>query len=152
MWEDCGIAGASSTEVTVDHTCTGDAGLAADLKVEITDVCFPSCEEGAPVFVAVQVRNQGGVDVSGTVPLAVYAGAASAGSGDVPLHTFSHTGGVTAGSVAAGQVIDFDVRALNGQPIRIEVNDDGTGDWAVQECDLLNNQAVYDANPCPATE
>ena len=151
-WEDCGIEGEEADEVPVDHSCTGAGGLAVDLKVAITDVCFPSCEKGAPVFVAVQVTNQGGLDVSQTVPVAVYKGAASAGTGDVPIHTWSQTGGIAAGGVAAGTVFEFDVNALEGQPIRVEVNDDGTGEWTVVECDLDNNRAVWDAIPCVPDE
>ena len=148
VWEDCGIAGAAADVVTVDSTCTGADGAAADLKITVTDVCFPSCEEGAPVFVAVQITNQGGRDVTSPVPVAVYAGESAAGSGDVPIHLWTHTAGLGPGERATGHVLEFDVNALGGQAVRIEVNDDGTGEWTVAECDLSNNRAVWDAVPC----
>ncbi len=148
VWEDCGIEGAAGSVVQIDHTCVSASELAVDLKLSITDACFPSCEEGAPVFIAVQITNQGGVDVSGNIPLAINAGAAAAGSGDVPLLTASHSGGLAAGTMAEGMVLEFDVNALEGLPIRAEVNDDGTGNWTVAECDLDNNRATWDAVPC----
>ncbi len=152
VWEDCGIVGEPVSEVPVDHTCTDGEDLAADLRITITDVCFPSCQEDAPVFVAVQVTNQGGVDVSGSVPVAVYAGAAAAGTGDVPIHTWTQTGGVPAGGVAEGTVLEFDVNALDGQAIRVQVNDDGTGTAAAAECDESNNRALWEAIPCAPVE
>jgi hypothetical protein len=152
VWEDCGIAAEPADTVPVDHSCTSSDGLAVDLKIAITDVCFPSCEEGAPVFVAIQITNQGGVDVTGQVPVAVYKGAAGAGTGDVPLLTWSDSGGIPAGGVAEGAVLEFDVNALNGEPIRVEVNDDGTGEWSVVECSLDNNRAVWEAIPCVGDE
>jgi hypothetical protein len=148
VWDDCGIQVEPSSEVPVDHTCVDGEELAIDLKVKVTDVCFPACEEGAPVFVALQITNQGGVDHSGSIPLAIYGGAAGAGIGDVPLAVYTHTGGLAAGQVAQGVVVEFEVSALEGRAIRVEVNDDGTGEWAVAECSLNNNRDVWDAVPC----
>ena len=53
---------------------------------------------------------------------------------------------------SGGAVLEFDVNALNGEPIRVEVNDDGTGEWSVVECSLDNNRAVWEAIPCVADE
>ncbi len=147
VWDDCGITAAEATVVPTDSSCLDGGSPAADLKAKITDVCFPGCEEGAPVFVAVQVTNQGGAAVTADVPVTVYAGTA-AGAWHPVMATWTLEGGLEPGEVATGKVLEFDVLALEGEPIRLAANDDGTGAGTVDECDTRNNGDLWDAVPC----
>ncbi len=146
-WDDCGITGAAASQVPTDSSCVDGSDPAADLKAVITDVCFPGCEDGAPVFVAFQVTNQGGAAVGSSVPVTVYAGTA-AGAWHPVMATWTLTGGLEPGEVAEGTVVEFDVAGLEGEPIRVMANDDGTGATVVSECDDRNNGDIWDAVPC----
>lgn len=112
------------------------AGL--DLNVSLADLCVASCTDG-PIKIAVQVSNQGAVDVDAGIAWAFY-------KNDGGTLTVVTTG--TLPAILAGHSIDsFEISVLptdiGDQGFIVAVDDDGTGQDVALECDESNNQIVY---------
>lgn len=106
----------------------------ADLYPVLGEVCVASCEHG-PIRVPWGVGNQGHVNVTGNVSVALYGldgdtetliGVQSA---DGPQYGWQEPGGMF--ELTPEQWLDG---------IRIVVDDDGAGEGAVDECDESNNE------------
>lgn len=115
-----------------------------DLTAEITDICLMDCIYG-PIKVGVQVQNEGGVDVDAGVIVSLYANDET-GSRLIGTQTMP--------AIAMGTRIDgvtFDVLPgdLGRYGFTAVVDDNGTGDGAVSECDEDNNVDVYADSLCP---
>jgi hypothetical protein len=114
----------------------------ADLVVSITDVCVADCASG-PVLVAVQVANQGAVDVSGGTLLSLYA-EDEAGSRLVATRRLP---ALPAGTRSRGEVIELTGEDIGARGF-VAVIDDGPGVGHAYECDEGNNRAEWRDIPC----
>jgi hypothetical protein len=122
----------------------GDENFAApDLAIASQDVTVDtrSCPGG--ITLRLTVRNGGAVLAAPGVPIAVYAAA-----GGPPLAVAR-----TAGAIIPGrsEVVAIPVPSAAGAALdlRVVVNDDGTGEGVVGECDRANNALPLAGVRCP---
>jgi hypothetical protein len=115
----------------------------ADLIVNITDVCLMDCTYG-PVKMAVQVSNQGGLDIDAGTPLAIYAN-----DGDTLrlVATYSLPA-IPAGSRLAGVEFDLLPADIGTYGWVVRVDDDGTGADDINECNEDNNEDRFTDVAC----
>ncbi len=110
-----------------------------DLVAEITDICLLDCTYG-PILVGVQVQNEGGVDVDAGTYVSLYANNEDS--------SLTLIGTQTMPAIAMGTRIDgvtFEVlpSQIGARGFTAVVDDDGTGDGAISECDEENNMDLY---------
>lgn len=98
-----------------------------------------------PVQVGVQVQNEGGVDVDAGVIVSLYAndetGSRLIGTQTMPA--------IPMGTRIDGVTFDVLPGDLGRYGFTAVVDDNGTGDGAVSECDEDNNVDVYADSLCP---
>lgn len=114
-----------------------------DLIVNITDVCVMDCTYG-PVALSIQVANQGGLDVADGTPLAIYA---NDGSAERLVATYSLPA-IPAGTELGGIEFELSPADVGVYGFLVRVDDDGTGNDDVGECDEENNEDAYTDVPC----
>ncbi|HEX9288872.1 MAG TPA: VCBS repeat-containing protein, partial [Anaeromyxobacteraceae bacterium] len=118
---------------------------APDLQATQADVALDATGCPGHLRLEVKVWNRGAVLVTSGVPVALYEGRAGG-----KLLAVSHT----AGAILPGGrgVVSLDVAPAPTTPIDLVIvlNDDGTGQGVVGECDTSNNTVVLSALYCPA--
>jgi len=105
---------------------------APDLAAELRDVTLSAAACPQTLRISVRVWNRGAVLVSQGVPVAIYAGAATG----API-ALAHT--AAAILPGASEVVTLEVPGATSQDYVLVVNDDGTGEGVVGECDRANN-------------
>ena len=121
-----------------------DDPSSADLTVQITDACVMDCTYG-PVTVAVQVANQGAVDVSAGASLSLYAVEGSSNR----LVAVAMLPEIPQGMELDGITFDLAPEDVGLYGFRAVIDDDGTGRGIVNECDEDNNFDEYADAWCP---
>jgi len=118
---------------------------APDLQAVQADVALDATGCPGRLRLEVKVWNRGAVLVTAGVPVAVYEGRAGG-----KLLAVSHT----AGAILPGGrgVVSLDVAPAPTAPVDLVIvlNDDGTGQGVVGECDTGNDTVVLPALYCPA--
>ncbi|MCB9743501.1 MAG: VCBS repeat-containing protein [Alphaproteobacteria bacterium] len=114
-----------------------------DLSARILELCVADCELG-PVKVSVQVFNEGGADVAAGAPWAVYRV-------DGGARTLVATGSLPAlasGEAAEGLLLVLDPEDVGDHGFAFVVDDDGSGQGQVAECDEQDNEALWSSAIC----
>ena len=124
---------------------TDTAVATPDLMAEITDACWSSCTEGGTVELMVQIENGGGAAAPANIDVALYA---VSGPSTTLIDVITLTEALEPGAQSTGVLFTFDP-ADGGDTLRVRVDDDGTGNDAVLECDEGNNEATWTDSPCP---
>jgi hypothetical protein len=117
---------------------------APDITAELRDVGLSTATCPETLTLSIRVWNRGAVLVSQGVPIAVYAGA----PGGAPAAV-----GFTAGAILPGssELVTIGVPGpATAQDFTIVVNDDGTGEGVVGECDRANNSVALNQLRCTA--
>ena len=125
----------------------GAANYAApDLAAEAArDLSVVVARCPAELGISVRVWNRGATLVAPGVPVAVYAGAAGAAP---PVALGRTVGGIVPGE---SETLVLNVPAPAGaRDFTVVLNDDGTGEGVVGECDRANNAVVLAGARCPA--
>jgi len=121
-----------------------DDPSSADLTATITDICLLDCTYG-PVAVGVQVSNEGGLDVDAGATVALYAndstGRRLIGTKTLPA--------VPMGMRIDGVTFDVAVADIGHYGFIAVVDDDGTGNGDISECNEDNNEDAYTDVLCP---
>jgi hypothetical protein len=117
----------------------------ANLLVEVDDSCLSSCDASvATVGLAVQLLNEGGLDIADDVWLSVY----DIDSGDL-LASELFSGGLAGGSGSAGRELGLSAADIGASGLLLVADDDGTGVGVVDECDESDNELVWTPPACP---
>ncbi|MCK6523728.1 hypothetical protein L6R49_20145 [Myxococcota bacterium] len=115
-----------------------DDPAAPDLIARIDDLCVADCDNG-PIKLAVQVSNQGAVDLPAGTLWSLYRV-------DGELQTLLGTGSLDAlpaGVAAEGFAIELSPDDLGTSGLLFVVDDDGAGFSRHDECDETNNTAAW---------
>jgi hypothetical protein len=119
---------------------------APDLAAEARDVVAATagtCPDA--IALRIKVWNRGAILVAPGVPIAVYAGA----PGGAPVAVAR-----TAGAIQPGGSEVVEVRLspapVEAQDYSLVLNDDGTGEGVVGECDRANNLVALRGLRCPS--
>ncbi|MFN7143813.1 MAG: FG-GAP repeat domain-containing protein, partial [Myxococcota bacterium] len=123
----------------------GPAEAAADLVVQIDDVCASFCAEGRWLVWA-RVGNRGAVDIRGPVSLALWA---ETGAGDVLLAETT-VGYVPAGELLASVAFDVsgvDPATLTALGVRVDGGNADAGAW--EECVEDDDEDRWTDVACP---
>jgi FG-GAP-like repeat len=117
---------------------------APDLQVGNVDIAPDIHGCPAQLGVAVTVWNRGAVLVTAGVPIALY----QSKPGGTLLAVGHTSGGIAPG---ANETVTIDLPSVPPTPIDVAVvlNDDGTGQGVVGECDTSNNTVVLSGLVCP---
>jgi hypothetical protein len=118
---------------------------APDLVAQASDVSLDSSSCPAQLTVKVNVWNRGAVLVAAGIPVAVYQGAA----GGKLLAVGQTKGAIVPGAFEA-VTIAVTPGPTTATDLAIVVNDDGTGQGLVGECDRTNNAQRIAGVFCPA--
>jgi len=114
-----------------------------NLSVHMPDMCVASCEQG-PIKLSFQVFNQGAADVGAGVPWALYMV-------DGGVATAVRTGtldALAAGTGLEGFVVELTPEELGDGGFIMAMDDDGTGQAVLDECDEGDNRFVYEDSVC----
>ena len=118
---------------------------APDLAVREQDAAIDISGCPAHLRLTVKVWNRGAVLVTAGVPVALYAGPA----GGQPL-AVAHTAGTIL--PGASETVTFDLSSWQSAPtaaLTVVVDDDGSGQGVVGECDRANDAVSVPARICP---
>lgn len=121
-----------------------DSVARPDLRGQIRDLCVSDCVDG-PVRISVQVENVGGEDLPAGAPWALYR---SDSSGDTLVFTGALPA-LPAGVAAEGFVIELRPEDVGDAGFFIALDDDGSGQGQVEECDEGNNLIHGSDGLCP---
>ena len=124
---------------------TDNAVATADLRVRVTDACWSGCEEGGIVQLMVQVENAGGAASPPNVDIALYE---TSGLSTSLIDVATLADPLEPGEMSSGVLFVFDPTE-DAETLLVRVDDDGTGQDAVLECDEGNNEATWSDSPCP---
>jgi hypothetical protein len=117
---------------------------APDLAAELRDVGLSTAACPQTLRISVRVWNRGAVLVSQGVPISVYAGPATG----APAATVRTASAILPG---ASELVAIDLPGPTAaQDYTIVVNDDGTGEGVVGECDRANNAVPLSQLRCTA--
>jgi hypothetical protein len=117
---------------------------APDLTAELRDVKLSTASCPQTLKLTLKVWNRGAVLVSQGVPIAVYAGAA----GGTPVVVARTATAILPGS---SETVTIDIPGSpTGQDFTLVVNDDGSGQGVVGECDRANNSVPLAQLRCTA--
>lgn len=121
---------------------TVDSDALPDLKVRIEDVCADSCDTG-PVRISYVVTNQGGVPVRAGTPVSLYL---VHGAQWIHRHT-DYLPPIPAGWSLAARELQIHPSEL-GDALVMVIDDDGSGEGRVEECDDTNNLGAFEGRIC----
>ncbi len=138
---------AFSTHNTFRSALATDGGaLAADLQGEILEVCTDDCDAGL-LWVSFRLLNKGLEAVDAGASMALYARDDAGGSWLV--ETVETADAVDSGWSSEGFALQLEAEAVQGaDSLWLEVDDDGTGTGALDECSEANNGFAYDGPLC----
>lgn len=120
-----------------------DDPSAADLFGSVVDICIADCNNG-PIKVAIQVNNQGAVDVAAGTPWAFYRN----DSGTLTLVTTGTLPDIPMGRSTDSFEISVTPADIGSNGFIIRLNDDGTGLNAASECSSDNNEITWSDSIC----
>ncbi len=112
--------------------------IAHDVEVEILDVCELECD-GARVLVHVQVCNHGTVAIEEPFHLSLYANDA----GTLILLETVEIETLASGTLTQAIPVEIEPALIAGRTLVVVVDDDGSGEGVLLECDEDNNIAMW---------
>jgi len=115
-----------------------------DLVVDFVDMCVASCELDGRLMISYQVSNQGEGDVDAGTPLTLYK---VDGTTRTVISTIT-LDAIPSGKALAGGFFDLLLGDIGTDGWVLAIDDDGTGDGTVTECDETNNEYKYLDSPC----
>ena len=121
------------------------APLGWDLQTELVEVCTDDCDTGV-LRLTVRMLNRGPEDLLEPFDYTVYAEVDSAWEA---VHTATFTDGVASGIATEGLVLELDASLFaDATAVRVNIDDDGTGTSALDECDETNNVSIFEGDLC----
>ena len=120
-----------------------EPGLAVDLVGEFIDVCELECD-GERVVIYVQACNQGSSAMDAPFPITIYANR----QGQLTWLATTYVDPLVAGTASFGIRFEFEPDEVAGASLVLAVDDDGSGDGEVFECDESNNMALWEDLLC----